>query len=163
MKDILEITRGIKVIAAGVQESSGAGSEIRLIMVGMQGPPGPPGQPGAVGGAAFNRNTDGSLSALKAVWEDANGIVRVLDYRDPDHIDLYAGVTTTATAQAGTVTVQRSGPLDASGLNLTPGRVWLGADGTLTRTPSSDGFRLLIGFATSNDRIILDPADALKL
>jgi hypothetical protein len=137
--------------------------KVQVVTAGQQGVSGPPGQPGPAGGAAFNRQTDGPLSALKAVWEDANGVVRVLDYRDPDHIDLYAGVTTTATAQAGTVTVQRSGPLDASGLGLTPGRVWLGADGALTQIPPETDFDLLIGYAVAPNRLILDPAEAVTL
>ena len=125
---------------------------------------GEPGPPGPAGDATFLRTSAGALSALRAVWEDAAGVVHLLDYRDAAHIDLLAGITVTAAGAAGQpVTVQRSGVLDAAGLGLAPGRVWLGAEGALTQTPADDGFDVLIGTAVAPGRLILNPQDPINL
>lgn len=125
---------------------------------------GEPGPPGPQGDATFLRTSAGELSALRAVWEDAAGVVHLLDYRDAAHIDLLAGITVTAAGAAGQpVTVQRSGVLDAAGLGLAPGRVWLGAAGALTQTPADDGFDVLIGTAVAPGRLILNPQDPINL
>lgn len=132
-----------------------------VTLVGRAGPPGPP---GPVGDATFLRTSAGALSALRAVWEDSTGVVHLLDYRDAGHIDLLAGITVTAAGAAGQpVTVQRSGVLDAAGLGLAPGRVWLGAEGALTQTPADDGFDVLIGTAVAPGRLILNPQDPINL
>ena len=134
-----------------------------VLASGEQGPPGPQGPIGPSGGAAFERMSAGALSALVVVWEDAAGVVRPMDYRDEDHIDLLAGITLTATSSAGPVNVQRSGPLDDSAWNWTPGRVWLGANGALTQTPPADGFDVLVGYVVSPTRIYLDMQDNIEL
>ncbi len=122
------------------------------------------GMPGPAGDATFLRISAGPLSALHAVWEDATGVVHLLDYRDADHIDLLAGITVTAAGAAGQpVTVQRSGVLDAAGLGLAPGRVWLGIDGALTQAPPTDGFDVLLGNVVSPDRLILNLQDPINL
>jgi hypothetical protein len=98
------------------------------------------------------------------VWEDPAGVVRLLDYRDAAHIDLLAGITVTAAGAAGQpVTVQRSGVLDAAGLGLVPGRVWLGADGALTQAPPADGFDVLLGSAVAGARLVFNLQDTIHL
>lgn len=128
-----------------------------------QGLPGPPGPIGPAGGIAVSRNTDGPLSALLIVWEDTDGTVRPLDRSDGDHIDLLCGLTLTATGSAGMVNVQRSGTVDDSSWSWTPGRVYLGANGTLTQTPPVDGFSVLVGVAVSPTRLILNVQDPIEL
>lgn len=125
---------------------------------------GDPGVPGPAGGAAYLRQSAGPVSALRVVWEDAAGSVRPLDYRDAAHIALLAGITTTGAAGAGqSVTVQRAGPLDAAGLGLSPGRVWLGIDGALTQSPPADGFDVLVGVATAAQRLYLVFSESIDL
>ena len=134
-----------------------------IITEAKQGPAGPVGPPGPAGGAAFIRQSDGPLSALRVVWEDALGVVRPLDAGDEDHIDLVSGLTLTAAASAGPVTVQRFGPVDDAAWAWTPGLVYLGANGALTQTPPVDGFDLLIGAAVSATRLILDFQNPIEL
>ncbi|MFN3985740.1 MAG: hypothetical protein ACK4KV_09620 [Rhodocyclaceae bacterium] len=125
---------------------------------------GPAGPIGPAGGAAFQRTSGAALSALRVVWEDDSGVVHLLDYRDDAHIDMLAGITLTAAGAAGQlVTLQRAGVLDAAGLGLVPGRVWLGADGALTQTPPADGFDVLIGAAVAAGRLMLDVQDHITL
>lgn len=135
-----------------------------LTVIGRPGPAGPAGPIGPAGGAAFQRTSGAALSALRVVWEDDSGVVHLLDYRDDAHIDLLAGITLTAAGAAGQlVTLQRAGVLDAAGLGLVPGRVWLGADGALTQTPPADGFDVLLGAAVAAGRLMLDVQDHITL
>lgn len=133
-----------------------------LVAAGEQGPPGRPGEPGPAGGSAFQRTAGETLSALRAVYE-LNGQVRYLDYRDEDNIDLLLGLTLTAAASGELTNIQRSGPIDDSGWNWTPGPVWLGAAGALTQTPPADGFDVLIGAAVSATRITLNLQQPIEL
>lgn len=128
----------------------------------VRGVPGPRGEPGPAGGTAFTRQSTGPLSALVVVWEDEDGNVAALDYRDDDHIDLICGITVSATA-GGDVDVQRAGQLDDASWNWTPGRVWLGVNGALTQTPPADGNDVLIGYAVSPDRIYIELQDPISL
>ena len=125
------------------------------------GPPGPPGRDGVA--EAIVRRAAAPLSALVVVWEDVSGDVHPLDYRDGAHIDMLAGLTITSAAAGDDVTVQRSGPLDAQGLGLMPGRVWLGTNGALTQTPPVDGFDVLVGLAVSGERLYLSFDSAIFL
>jgi hypothetical protein len=119
------------------------------------------GRPGPAGGSAFTRYTPAALSALRIVWEDADGAVYLLDPADDAHCDLISGLTLTATPGAGDVTVQRSGPVDDTAWNWTPGRVWLGAAGSPTQTPPQDETDVLIGYAVSPTRLFLDIQDPI--
>jgi hypothetical protein len=112
----------------------------------------------------FERVAGESLSALRVVWEDEDGAVWPLDYRDEVNIDSLAGITVTAAGMATQpVKVQRAGVLDATGLNLVPGKVWLGVDGALTQTPPEDGFDLLVGYATGEQRLYLAFSEPIEL
>ncbi|MDR0717521.1 MAG: hypothetical protein LBF50_08905 [Azoarcus sp.] len=134
---------------------------IEVIEVGVQGPPGPPGidAPGSI----VARTAGAALSALIAVWEDEDGAVWPLDWRDAAHIDLLAGVTRTAALAGDEITIQRAGVVDAAGLGLVPGPVWIGEDGRLTQTPPVDGFDVYLGPALSGSRMILSPAEPIFL
>lgn len=128
-----------------------------------QGPPGPPGRPGPAGGTSHIRNSAAALSALLVVWEDELGVVRPLDSTDEDHIDLLCGLTITGTSSVGPVTVQRTGAVDDTAWAWTPGRVYLGAGGSLTQTPPNNGFDVLVGVAVSPTRLLLDFQDPIEM
>jgi len=119
------------------------------------------GKPGH--GAHLVRQSSGPLSALRVVWEDEFGVVRLLDASDAGHIDLLCGLTITATPDAGDVTVQRSGPVDDAAWSWTPGRVYLGASGALTQSPPVGGFDVLVGVAVSATRLFLNIQDPIEL
>lgn len=130
------------------------------VSTGRQGPAGGGGQQGGT----FARLAGTPLSALVVVWENADGEVQPLDYRDADHIDLLAGITTTAAPTVGSaVQVQLSGVLNISGLGLSPGPVWLGANGTLTQTPPEDGFDVLVGRVVNDQRLYLSFTEHIHL
>ena len=134
-----------------------------VVTRGIPGPPGKQGIPGPAGGAAFIRTAATTLSALVVVWEDSEGRVRPLDYRDEEHAALLCGLTITSADAGQDVTVQRIGPLDAAGLGLAPGRVCLGVDGRLTQVPPQDGCDILVGNATADERIYLNFNEAIYL
>jgi len=134
-----------------------------IVTAGAQGPMGPQGQIGPAGGSAFTRRAGETISALTAVYEDSLGIVYPLSNTDEINIDLLAGIAITGAHAGADITIQRSGPLDASGLNLQPGRVWLGMDGALTQTPPENGFDTLLGYATAEQRIYIDISESIQL
>lgn len=136
---------------------------VDIISEARQGPQGPAGPPGPAGGTSHVRNSAAALSALLVVWEDELGIVRPLDSTDEDHIDLLCGLTITGTSSVGPVTVQRTGAVDDTAWAWTPGRVYLGAGGSLTQTPPNNGFDVLVGVAVSPTRLILDFQDPIEM
>lgn len=103
------------------------------------------------------------ISALQAVYELPDGTVWPLSSDDSEHIDLLVGITITGAREGAGVAVQRSGLLDASGLNLQPGRVWLGMGGALTQTPPENGFDTLLGYATAEQRLYIDISETILL
>ena len=122
---------------------------------GDTGPQGGTGEHGAASDGRFNRIAGETLSALYVVWEDDDGLVYYLDYRDDEHIDLLSGLSITSANIGEELTLQRIGWLDASGLQLVPGPVWLGENGRLTQIPPDHGFDVLVGYATAEERIYL--------
>lgn len=118
---------------------------------------------GGDGGSAFTRTAGTAISALVAVYELPDGTVWPLSAVDDDHIDLLAGITLNSASAGAEVTVQRAGPLDAAGINLQPGRVWLGMNGQLTQTPPDSGNDTLLGYATAEQRLYIDISETILL
>lgn len=114
-------------------------------------------------GNTFARTAGAAISALIAVYELPDGTVWPLSADDDEHIDLLAGITLTSASTGAQVTVQRSGPLDAAGLNLQAGRVWLGMNGQLTQTPPDSGNDTLLGYATAEQRLYIDISETIIL
>lgn len=132
-----------------------------VITAGVRGPAGRDGSAG--GQTPVTEHRAGvTLSALQFVYE-VDGAVYPLDYHDTTHIDLIAGITTTAAAIGQLVAVQMNGPVTDAGWNWSPGRVWLGPGGVPTQTPPPDGFDVLIGVATSATTIRLNIQDPIDL
>ncbi len=130
---------------------------VRVAVFGLRGMQGPPGNAEDIQCVAGEE-----LSALRAVYE-LNGAVYLLDWRDASHIDLLLGVTVTSADAGGHVSVKRTGFLVDAAWAWTPGRVYLGANGSLTQTPPADGFDVLIGVAVSATRLLLDLQDPIEL
>ena len=165
MPDVLltETTQILATTDEVVQVLAVAEDAVQILAVAEQGPPGPQGVPGPAGGAAFIRVAATTLSALVVVWEDELGVVRPLDSTDEDHINLLCGLTITGTSSVGPVTVQRTGAVDDTAWAWTPGRVYLGAGGSLTQIPPNNGFDVLVGVAVSPTRLILDFQDPIEM
>ena len=138
-------------------------TDVEVLEAAAQGPRGPQGIPGPAGGTSHIRTSAAALSALLVVWEDELGVVRPLDSADEDHIDLLCGLTIAGTSSAGPVTVQRTGAVDDTAWAWTPGRVYLGAGGSLTQTPPNNGFDVLVGVAVSPTRLILSFQDPIQM
>jgi hypothetical protein len=154
MTGVVEVTRLETLVIEGRER-------LEVVEVARQGQPGPPGTDAAE--ARASRVAGETLSALRGVWEDDAGAVWRLDASDAAHIALFAGITITAATAGDDVTIQRAGVLDAAGLNLTPGPVWLGTNGALTQTRPTSGFFLLLGAATAASRLILSPSLPIRL
>lgn len=168
MSDVIGVQTGktkaliIKAPAPQSVVAIHAKSPAEVIAAGLRGAQGLQGIPGPDGGSAFTRTAGESLSALRVVYE-IDGDVFYLDPDDEDHIDLLLGITLTAADIGTPVNVQRSGVLEDSAWNWNLGRVWLGANGTLTQTPPLFGFDVLIGYAVSPTRITLNIQDPIQL
>ena len=134
-----------------------------IVTAGAQGPTGTQGQIGPAGGSAFIRKAGVTISALTVVYENSEGVVFPLSNDDEINIDQLCGVAITAAAQGADITIQRAGPLDANGLGLSVGRVWLGVSGALTQLAPQTGFDVLIGYATAEQRIYIDLSDNIQL
>lgn len=133
-----------------------------VISAGLRGARGAPGEPGPAGGSAFQRIAGETLSALRVVYE-LNNQVFYLDLADTANIDQLLGVTLNAASPGAEINVQRSGIMDDNAWNWALGRIWLGVNGTLTQTPATQGFDVLIGYAVSPTRIILNIQDPILL
>lgn len=136
--------------------------ERNVIAAGLRGIQGLQGIPGPDGGSAFARIAGETISALRVVYELDNEVF-YLDPADEDHIDMLLGISLTAATIGGAVNVQRSGILEDNSWSWALGRIWLGANGTLTQTPPAGDFDVLIGSAVSATRIILNIQDAILL
>lgn len=142
-----------------------AKQEVPRYVVAVRGVPGGNGSqgvPGPAGNAAVARLAGETISALRVVYETA-GEVFLLDYRDEDHIDLLLGVTLTAGVAGAPINVQRLMDITDASWNWTLGRVYLGANGTLTQTPPADGYDVLIGYAVSPTRLTLNLQDPIEM
>ncbi|HCP54604.1 MAG TPA: hypothetical protein DIU04_07565 [Pseudomonas sp.] len=140
----------------------GSDPEPVVVTVGEQGPPGKPDAPGPAGGSSLQRQAGETLSALLVVYEQDGQVFR-LDYRDGAHIDQVLGITLSAAVSGSELNIQRSGALDDSGWNWALGRVWLGANGSLTQTPATEGNDVLIDTAVAPTRLILNIQDPIRL
>lgn len=161
----LACTEKTKAIAVPVSTTivTRLGRVAAVVAAGTQGPPGPRGEIGPSGGSAFTRIAGTAISALVAVYELPDGTAWPLSADDDEHIDLLAGITLTSASAGAEVDIQRAGPLDAAGLNLQPGRVWLGMNGQLTQTPPDSGNDTLLGYATAEQRLYIDISETILL
>jgi uncharacterized protein (DUF697 family) len=115
------------------------------------------------GGDFVERKAGEALSALRGVWEDEQGVVRLLDPSDEEHIGLFTGITITAGSTGETVRVQCSGVVDAESKGLVPGPVWLGVAGALVQVPPTRGVDFHLGAAVAESRLVLFPAEPIFL
>lgn len=127
-----------------------------LICAGIPGASGKDGASSSGGTLVFNSVAGQSISALRVVYQ-SNGRVYPLDYSDTDHVYAALGIALTAAIEGGNVSVQRNGAIEDNSWSWSEGEsVYLGAGGVLTQFPPVFGFLVVIGYAISDQRILLD-------
>lgn len=104
-----------------------------------------------------------SISALKCLYEGADGLVYPLDYTDASNIDAFIGISETAGGIGDSIKIKRGGILDVTGLGLSRGRVFCGGSGALTSTPPVVGYDLLVGYVMSGGRMSVAFEAPIKL
>lgn len=114
-------------------------------------------------GIAFGRIAKRTMSALRVVWEDENGKVDWANPNDSLHVERIAGITYTAGDEGDEVMIRRTGAIEDSSWNFTTGRVWLGENGLLTQIPPTTGYDVVIGVATTNNRMYVNIQDPILL
>ena len=155
-------SKAVQKLAPAVQIAPTERGGMITILAGQRGQEGPQGIPGPAGGTAVARVAGETLSALRVVYE-VDGEVFLLDSTDDVHIDQLLGLTITSGAASENVNVQLVGAVDDASWSWTPGRVYLGASGFLTQTPPDAGYLVLVGYAVSATRLVLNIQDNIEL
>lgn len=101
------------------------------------------------------------ISALRAIRSANDGIRHASSTQAGVCV---LGITLSGANAGSSVTIQTTGEITDSNWNwTTEGRVFLGANGALTQTPSPTGMHVLIGIALSPNRIWIRIEDGIKL
>lgn len=133
---------------------------VRWVTAGFQGPEGAQGAPGTGGAETFAATAGQALSALRAVRLDpADGLAYYADKDAPAHARTLAGVTVTAAAAGGQVTVRAAGPLVDAGWAWDTGGdpgVYVGANGVLVQgAPGSAAFHQRVASVTGAGAVLV--------
>lgn len=130
------------------------------VHVGQRGLPGPPGPPAEV----LERTAAEPISALRAVSESPDG-VRYVDPSDDTSVAGLLGVSISGGDIGASIRIKavRGDTLDNNLWNWEPGFVFVGASGTLTQTPPTTGWEIVVGYAPSPTRINLTFDEPVKL
>lgn len=105
-------------------------------------------------GMAFLRPAGEPISALRVVYENSDGEVLHLD--PTAEAQVYTTLGVAVTAGSGDIRVRRYGAIEDAGWNWTPeSLVFAGPTGTLTQTPPTSGFEVVVGYAPTPTRLIL--------
>lgn len=100
------------------------------------------------------------VSALRVVFESPGGVAH-LDPGEDDQVAAMLGLS--ITAGSGEIVVRTSGTIDDAGWSWVEGFVFAGPDGTLTQTPPTAGWEIVIGYAPSATRLNLTFDEPVKL
>ena len=131
-------------------------TELELLEIAEQGPPG-------ISGGLITKIAGADLSALRGVRADADGKAVYCDAADAADADSAIGITQTAAAAGGAVTVVANGRMTDANWDWTPGRpVFLGSNGALTQTAPTTGFVQQLGVADSAISMIVGIQKAIK-
>lgn len=128
----------------------------RVIVVASPGAAGPIGPPGPAGGNVF-QGTAGQILGGHRVVRGSSGDLTYASADIEEHGDDVMGVTMTASALGGTVSVFAAGEMEEPSWTWAPFEpIFLGLDGMLTQTPPIGAkFHLTIGFATSTTSMMI--------
>ena len=94
---------------------------------------------------------------------EQDGFLYALDNTDALHVDQLVGVSLTSGSTSELINVQLVGIVEDSNWSWNLGRVYLGALGALTQNPPASGFLVLLGYAVSPTRLVLNIQDNIEL
>lgn len=103
-----------------------------------------------------------TISALKVVYMIDNKVY-LLDNQDDEHINLLAGISLNTATKGNPLKIKRLGEITDNYFNFNIGRVYLGQNGNLTQVEQEEGYHVLLGTATSNNTLLLNIDDPIKL
>lgn len=143
-------------------------STIEVASEGLQGPVGPAGPPGPTGGSAalVVTATAGETLSGHRVLVYRNGLVYYADPTDPDDIESPLYLSLGAALAGDPIQAIPLGELTESSWSWSPDdRIYLGANGLLTTTPSAPGaaWMAVVGYAISPTRIYFSPQQPIAL
>lgn len=105
-----------------------------------------------------------ALGGHRAVLVDALGTAIYADKDTPAHYACVIGITQGAATIGASVAIQTYGEITEGSWTWTPLLpIYLGVNGTLTQTPPTTGFQLILGFAISTTKIFIDIKEAIDL
>lgn len=140
------------LIAQARESVKTVSANTRTVEVGSRGAQGPKGDPG---GTTITRPAGEALSALRVVYELA-GAAYMLDPTSDEQVGLIVGLALTAAPAAGAeVTIQALDVVEDASWSWAIGPVFAGPAGTLTQTPPSEGWEVVVGWASSPTRLLL--------
>lgn len=110
----------------------------------------------------IKRVTQYTVSALRLVSEGPNGVY----YLDPQvRVDALGmvGITLESGTPGQTIQIQAGGSLEDTGWNWSQGLVFAGPNGTLTQTPPTTGWEIVVGFSPKPTQINLQFEEPILL
>lgn len=128
-------------------------------LAGIRGPQGPKGDPGDI--AEYPSFEAGEALSAKRVVQVINEKAYYCDGNTAAHAGKGIGLTTGASAQGDTVTIQTSTMLTEATWTLSEGPVYVGANGALTQSVTGLAFVQQIGIAVSPTQININPQLAI--
>ena len=128
-----------------------------VLVAAEQGPEGKQGPIGPSGGAAFVKTASATVSGGFVVGLDAQGEVAHADGADIDSAWRVVGVALNGANKGDPVTIVTAGEVEEPTWSWTEGApVFLGANGSLTQTPPTSGYILVVGSAVGATRILVN-------
>ena len=130
---------------------------LSVLVAAEQGPEGKQGVAGPSGGAAFVRDAAATVSGGRAVALNADGEAIHADGADDDFAWRVVGLALNGANLGNPVTIATAGEVEEPTWSWIEGKpVFLGSAGSLTQTPPTSGFILVVGSAVGATRILVN-------
>lgn len=138
-----------------------------VVRLSGRGPQGPPGPPGPSGGGTVVYPAGADISAYRILYLDADTQKALVADKDaPESSSSVIGMNTSAVVEDEDVTITVTGAITNSGWNWSMSgdlSLFLGNGGQITRTPTTTGYSLRVGFVTSPTSIFINLKDFIIL
>lgn len=104
------------------------------------------------------------IDSLKVVRSVSNDEVDIVDNTSSDDVHNIFGVSITKAGSVGSDLVVRTvGVVEDNSLSLSLGKVWLGVGGSLTQTPPTSGYNVVIGVAIAPNKLNINVQEPIRL